>query len=104
MVGGAHVSACVGWSAAASDTRPTTMADYQQGRQLVVDRLKRRVDSYRTEHNNVANHLDRTYPVAFEQEHRRTLSLKQRHVEAKNKKNNKKDKKLETPLSNMGVS
>lgn len=80
------------------------MADYQQqGRQVVVDRLKRRITQYRTDHNNISTHLEATFPTVFEAEHKRTLSLKQRHIESKQKKNgNKKDKK--DTISNMGVS
>lgn len=92
--------------AAAAAASHSTMADYQQGHQGVVDRLKRRITNYRVEHNSVARHHETTFPTVFEAENKRTLSLKQRHVEAKNKKSNKKDnKKIDTPpLTNMGVS
>ncbi|KAF2365231.1 Neurogenic mastermind-like N-terminal [Trinorchestia longiramus] len=82
----------------------STMADLQQGRQVVVDRLKRRISQYRVEHNSRGTHLDTTYQAAYETEHKRTLSLNQRQIESKNKKStSKKEKKLEQPpLSNMG--
>ena len=98
--------AVLGSSSTATPNRgaTTTMADFQPGRQVVVDRLKRRMSSYRTEHNTGQHHIDANCEAVYETEQKRTHSLKQRHIEAKNKKNNtKKDKKLE-PISNMGVS
>lgn len=85
---------------------PDTMADFQQGRQTVVDRLKRRLNNYRN-HNTVSNHhFEATVDAIYGDQHKQTLLLKQRHIESKVKKNTKKDNKKQDQslLSAMGVS
>lgn len=85
------------------------MADFQQGRQVVVDRLKRRLSNYRHNHNSVTNRYDNCFDQLNNDQQKQTILLKQRHIESKAKKANKKTtehKKQDNSslLATMGVS
>ncbi|KAK8743950.1 hypothetical protein OTU49_000928, partial [Cherax quadricarinatus] len=66
------------------------MADYQQNRQYVVDRLKRRLVHYRQVHNNVTSRFDSSIETLCTDQEKQTLLYRQKHIESKAKKTNKK--------------
>lgn len=87
---------------------PDNMADLQD-RQVVFDRLKRRLSNYRHNHNSVTQRYDTSIDLVYSSEQKQTSILKQRHIESKAKKSNKKttdNKKQDNSslLATMGVS
>lgn len=98
-----------GGTALAGGAGPDNMADFQQGRQVVVDRLKRRLGHYRHNHNSVTSRYDTSIETLYTDQQKQTILLKQRHIESKAKKTNKKNtdnKKQDNSslLATMGVS
>lgn len=97
-----------GGTALAGGAAPDNMADFQQGRQVVVDRLKRRLGHYRQNHNSVTSRFDTSIQTLYTDQQKQTILLKQRHIESKAKKTNKKtndNKKQDNSslLATMGV-
>ncbi|ROT69990.1 hypothetical protein C7M84_011736 [Penaeus vannamei] len=87
---------------------PDNMADLQD-RQVVFDRLKRRLSNYRHNHNSVTQRYDTSIDLVYSSEQKQTSILKQRHIESKAKKSNKKttdNKKQDNSslLATMGQS
>ena len=82
------------------------MADLQN-KQVIVDRLKRRLGQYRANHNSLNSHFDSAATNLYSEQQKQTSLLRQRHIENKSKNKAKKsDKKQDHNLllSNMGVS
>ena len=87
----ASVQSGVAGGTVSGGIHPDNMADLQN-KQIVVDRLKRRLGTYRTNHSSINNHFQATVDNLYSTEHKNTLLLKQRLIEQKAKKNQKKSK------------
>lgn len=81
------------------------MGDFEQGRQAIVDRLKKRLNYYRAHSIANHNHLEATASAIYSDENKQTALLKQRFIESKSKKNSKKsDHRKQDSSSNSSLS
>ncbi len=72
--------------------------------QMVLDRLKKRLEGYRNHHDEVKPRFEHTINGVNEEQKQQTNLLRQRYVESKAKKSQKKGDKKSNQDSTGGVS